>query len=89
MTPLERKVIRKAADIVAEGYMINSVCAIVYAVDEIAYEHQNAFALTQQFRRFYNQHDCPLEDWGGSLEELNTIRILLLETFLIFDGELE
>lgn len=86
MTPLERKVIRRAAEIVA-ATDIPCLMATADASDE----HRSFWAyceLRDRFRSFYDAYGCPFADWQGDPEELRTIRVLLLETFLIFDGEL-
>ena len=86
MTPLERKIIRWAAEIVAATDE-NCITAIADAADERRY-FWGYVKLRDSFRDFYDQFGCPFSNWQGDPEELRTIRVLLLETFLIFDGEL-
>lgn len=87
MTPLERKIIRRAAEIVASEYELSCLGAIFDASGEHRYQWA-FYALWVMFRDFYDVLDCPFCSWQGDPEELRTIRVLLLETFLIFDGEL-
>lgn len=84
MTHLERKIIRRAAEIVAEGNL-TSISAIVEARKEFGYTGTGD--LYRDFRVFYEAYGCPFTFWPKN-ERLRTIRVLLLETFLIFDGEL-
>lgn len=86
MTHLERKIIRRAAEIVA-ATDTTCITAIADAFDE----HLNYWSyakLRDSFRDFYDQFGCPFAYWQGDPEELRTIRVLLLETFLYHDGEL-
>ena len=86
MTPLERKIIRRAAEIVAAT---DTTC--ITAISDASDKHRSFWAyfeLRDSFRSFYDQFGCPFSNWQGDPEELRTIRVLLLETFLIFDGEL-
>lgn len=83
MTPLERKIIRRAAEIVAATDLS---CTVSLMAAMNYYDYQTP--ILEIFRRFFGVGDCPFADWQGDPEELRTIRVLLLETFLIFDGEL-
>lgn len=90
MTPLERKIIRRAAEIVA-ATDTTCITAISDASGKALDKRRNFWAyikLRDSFRDFYDQFGCPFSNWQGDPEELRTIRVLLLETFLIFDGEL-
>lgn len=91
MTPLERKIIRRAAEIVA-ATDTTCITAISDASGKALDGRRNYGAyikLRHSFRDFYDQFGCPFRGWQGDPEELRTIRVLLLETFLIFDGELK
>jgi hypothetical protein len=84
MTPLERKIIRRAAETVAAT---DTTC--ITAIADASGKALGAYIkLRDSFRSFYDACGCPFADWQGDPEELRTIRVLLLETFLIFDGEL-
>lgn len=86
MTHLERKIIRRAAEIVA-ATDLSCIMAIADASDE----HRSFWAyikLRDSFRDFYDQFGCPFSNWQGDPEELRTIRVLLLETFRYHDGDL-
>jgi hypothetical protein len=86
MTYLERKIIRRAAEIVA---MTDITCLMATA--DASDEHRSFWCYTKlrdRFRSFYDAYGCPFADWRGDPEELRTIRVLLLETFLYHDGEL-
>lgn len=90
MTPLERKIIRRAAEIVA-ATDTTCITAISDASGKALDKRRNFWAyfkLRASFRDFYDQFGCPFCSWQGDPEELRTIRVLLLETFLIFDGRL-
>jgi len=85
MTPLERKIIRRAAEIAGDR-SVSCIWAISIAMTEIEFPKNGN--LYYEFRHFYSQWGCPLDRWPKN-ERLRTIRVLLLETFLIFDGRLE
>jgi len=87
MTPLERKIIRRAAEIVA-ATDTTCITAISDALDK-SRNYWVYIKLCYSFRDFYDQFGCPFSNWQGDPEELRTIRVLLLETFLIFDGRLD
>lgn len=87
MTYLERKIIRRAAEIAADSDM-SCITAISFA-DGNKLQFCEWELLTDKFRMFYDVYGCPLAAWQGDPEELRTIRVLLLETFLIFDGDLK
>ncbi len=90
MTPLERKVIRRAGEMIArEKYPYTSVSAVKCAGLQLDMYWSEIGHLTRSFRIFYDEAGCPFCEYKGDWEELKTIRILLLETFLIFDGELK
>jgi hypothetical protein len=89
VTPLERKIIRRAAEIAASRF-ISCIGAITLADDElVSMSLPEREALIKKFRDFYKEDGCPFANWQGDQEELRTIRVLLLETFLIFDGKLK
>ena len=79
----ERKVIRGAIKRVAE-----TDDSSVTAIFSECYSSQrtSAYELKEKFRNFYDEWGCPLANERDSWQ-LQTTRILLLETFLIFDGE--
>lgn len=84
MTSLERKIIRRAAEIAGDR-SVSCISALNSAMIEIGFpKHGHLFF---KFRNFYEAHGCPFRWWPKN-ERLRTIRVLLLETFLIFDGEL-
>lgn len=87
MTPLERKIIRRAAELAADKQ--TCISSILFAAVRNGLRSAERGLLVEKFRMFYDVWDCPFYDWRGDPEELRTIRVLLLETFLIFDGDLK
>lgn len=84
----ERKVIRGAIEILGrERNLYSSIKAIWEASFESPISGFEARNLVDKFRDFYDERGCPFIDEPNSWR-LQTRRILLLETFLIFDGEL-
>ena len=87
LTPLERKIVRRAAELVAT-HDCNSLAAIA-AVGRVVFGPRFRYeGLKSKFLCFYDRYDCPLA-YESRSEELRTTRVLLLLTFLHFDGVIE
>lgn len=95
LTPLERKIVRRAAERVLNermGYK-TSISAIADATWKITRGnsdeyHKIAGPIHSKFRDFYQEYGCPFRGEPHA-EQLRTTRVLLLLTFLHFDGVIE
>lgn len=87
LTPTQRKIVRRAQELIATRYATTAVNALNQAWRQDRRTRASE-RCDMQFREFYAEHGCPFYH-SRNTEELRTTRILLLEFFLILDGVIE